>query len=357
MSIDYANPHKYIGNFESTYAAFSNDESIRKGAASGGIVTTLLIYLLRRGYVDGVFVSRQFVRNGKIEVESFIATKEEDILDSRTSIYTYFPLEKNFDKIIEFDGKIAIVLLPCHTRMLDILSDNKPQIKEKVKYRIALFCGGVADSILMNKILDKNNININEVSRIYSRRGHWRGTTILEMKDGGEKAISYTKNWSTYKNSFFYSTKKCFSCLDHFGYNADFCCGDIWLKEMKKKEIKHTAVITKHMESDRVFGELVNEGLVTASPVGADFILKGNKRAIIYKYHTATARQKLGRLMGFTHSDSDLLKSKWNHYIAAFFILLNMKLSKNERMMEFVFWLPKKLIYFYMAFIRILISF
>ncbi|RKD32277.1 Coenzyme F420 hydrogenase/dehydrogenase, beta subunit C-terminal domain [Thermohalobacter berrensis] len=357
MSIDFSNPQKYVGNFENCYAAYSSDPVIRKDAASGGIVTTLLIHLLKEGYVDGVFVSRQFVKNGKIAVESFVATKENEILDSRTSIYTYFSLEKSFDKIIKFDGKVAAVLLPCHIKMIEAISRKKPQLKEKIKYKIALFCGGVADDKLMYKILDKNKININNVRRIYSRKGHWRGKTILSMKDGTEKIISYTKNWSTYKNAFFYSTAKCFSCLDHFGYDADFSCGDIWLREMKKKKIKHTAVITKNKEAEKIFAEMIKKGLIKSTSVNVNFILKGNKRAIIYKYHTAEARKRLGKLFGFMHGGKSLSRSKWNHYIASFFILLNMKLSKDEKKMNYIFKIPKKLMYFYMVFIRIFISF
>lgn len=357
MSIDYINPQKYIGRFENCYAAHSNDENIRDGAASGGVVSTLLMYLLNKGYVDGVFVSRQFVKNGKIEVESFVATSEEEILDARTSIYTFFPLEKNFHKIVKFDGNVAIVLLPCHIKMLEVLSRKNPQLKEKIKYKIALFCGGVANDTLMYKILEKNNINIDDIERIYSRKGHWRGKTFVNMKDGSEKTISYTKNWSTYKNAFFYSTTKCFSCLDHFGYDADFSCGDIWLQAMKKKEIKHTAVVTKNEDAEKIFTEMIDKKLVTASSVDVDFVLRGNKRAIIYKYHTAEARKKIGKLFGFKHAGQNLDKSKWNHYVAGFFILLNMKLSKNDKKMNFIFKIPKKLIYFYMVFIRIFISF
>lgn len=357
MALDYSNPQKYIGDYESCYVGYSSDENIRNGAASGGIVSTLLIYLLENKYVDGVFVSRQYVKNGRIEVESFITNKVEEILDCRTSIYTFFPLEKNFKKLLEFKGKIAVVLLPCHLKTLNTLIIKNPELKEKVMFKISLFCGGVADEQLMYRILEKNNINVNDIERIYSRKGLWRGQTYIKMKDKKEKIISYNKNWSAYKNAFFYSTSKCFSCTDHFGYEADFCFGDIWLREMKNDKVKYSAIITKNFFSDCIYNKMIQENLVISTKIDPCKILKGNKRALIYKFHTADARNKVGKLFGIKYFGKYLFKSNWNHYIAALFILLNIRLSKSERIMNYIFKIPKIFMYYYMCFIRVFISF
>lgn len=357
MGIDYSLPKNYIGNFNNCYAAYDKDKNVRDGAASGGIVSSILIYLLEKNFVDGVFISRQFVKNGKIETESFVTTKKEDVLDSRTSIYTFFPLERSFDKIINFEGKIAAVLLPCHIKMIEILSKKNPLLEEKIKYKISLFCGGVADDTLMYKLLEKNNIDIENVDRIYSRKGHWRGKTYIKMKDGSNKTISYTKNWSAYKNAFFYSTRKCFNCQEHFGYGADFSCGDIWLNEMKKKDIKHTAVITKNKETDKIFNDMISDNVIVSKKVTSEFIMKGNKRALIYKYHTSDARKRLGPLFGIKYTRNSLYKSNWNHYLASLLILINITISKDEKKMKYVFKMPKKLTYLYMVFIRLLLSF
>ncbi len=237
-ALDYESPEKYIGNYSNIYMGYSSREDIREGAASGGVVSTLLIHLLSIKEVDGVFISRQKVIDDRIEVECFIAETEEEILDSRTSIYTFFPLEKHFNKIESFEGNVAAVLLPCHIKMLESMKNKRPELYSKVKYKFALFCGGVANNDLMYQVLKQNSIDIKYVDRIYARKGHWRGVTYIQMKSGEERKISYTKNWSTYKNAFFFSTPKCFSCKDHFGYTADFSFGDIWTKEMKRKKQK-----------------------------------------------------------------------------------------------------------------------
>jgi len=356
MGINYKDPGFYMGPVTASYAAYANDEGIRDGAASGGVVSSLLIYLLQNGYVDGAFVSRQYMNDGRIEVDSFVATTPEEILDARTSIYTYFPIEKNYAKMKEFKGRIAAVLLPCGVNSLEVYISKNPELKDRVPYVISLFCGGVAEEALMQRILKKSRIDPKSIERIYSRKGHWRGATVIKMKDGTERQISYTKNWSTYKNAFFFSHGKCFSCTDHFGYKADFSCGDIWLQEMKKVDIKHTAIVAKNDKANQIIKEMQAKNLITAKEVTPEFVLRGNKRAIIYKFHTAEARKKLGPRYGIRYIGDPPAKSNWNHYIAAWFILHNMKASKSEKSIDRLFKIPKRLIYLYMVFIRVLIN-
>lgn len=357
MKLDFSNPKEYIGDYTNTYITYSCDEKVRSGCASGGSVSSLLIFLLEKKYVDGVFVSRQKVEEGKIVVESFVATTRQEILDCRTSIYTHFPLEKSFHKIAEFKGSVAGVFLPCHLKMLDIIGKKQPELINKIKYKIALFCGGVAEDILMEKVLQRNHIALSNVDRIYSRKGHWRGQTYIEMKDGTEQVMSYAKNWCTYKNAFFYSSRKCFNCDDHFGLEADFCCGDIWLTEMKKEKVKQTAIIAKNNTANKILEQMKEDKSIVIQTIPAEKILKGNKRALVYKFYTAEARKKYGYLIGAHYTKPVKVKSRWNHRLAARIIVFNMKWAKSKKYEKYIFKLPKKLMYLYMCLIRALLSF
>ena len=87
MKIKKGNIHYFLGNFENCYVGYSNEEKIRNGAASGGVVTAIVIYLLKKRRIDGVLVSQIEFNNGQINARPFIAKNEKEILDSRTSIY------------------------------------------------------------------------------------------------------------------------------------------------------------------------------------------------------------------------------------------------------------------------------
>ena len=341
---------KYIGKTTGTYAGYMNDENIRGNSASGGMVTGMLLHLLKTGQIDGALVARQKVQDGKIVVESFVATTEQDIRDCATSIYTEFNL--NFKAVETFGGKVAVVCLPCQLKIIEVLDEA---VKSKIVFKLCLFCGGVAKPRLMERILLKNNIDISDVARIYSRKGHWRGNTIVEMKNGKEKQLSYKYNWSVYKNAFYYSAPKCFRCQDHFGYASDISFGDIWLSEMKKNPIKHTAMVVRNEKGTQLVREMRRSAHVAAfSP---ERIQKGNKRSLIYKFKTAEARRKLGAKRDMKGPVGDLEKSKWNHRLAARLITRNMVRSKNEAKMDRTFKKNSKLMFLYMGFIRLLLSF
>lgn len=344
---------KYIGYVKNSYACYSANEDIRKGAASGGVVSQTLIYMLETEQIDGALVSKQCVKDGKIKVDSFIATTKQQILDCRTSIYTNFDLYAGLKKLEDFDGQAAVVCLPCHLKYLK----NKPELNKKIKYKLCLFCGGVAQPRLMERVLEKNNIDITNVKRIHSRKGHWRGNTIIEMNDDTVESISYKYNWATYKNAFYYSSPKCFACMDHFGYDSDFSFGDIWLKEMKEKDIKHTAILTRNNESDDIIKNMLNENVLSGGKFSAAKIQKGNLRAVVYKYKTAEARTRLGKNYGINGPKIVLDKSKWNHVLVSKIIIRNMQRSKDESKMDKTFKKSQKLMFMYMAFIRVLLSF
>src|SRR5665647_1117745 len=156
---------------------YSNDVEIRQGAASGAIVSSILTYLLEKREIDGALVSKQIMADGKIKAQSFIAKNSEEILDCRTSIYFDFPFKKSFNDILEFDGRVGIVALPCVLEALEKWQADYPQLKEKIPYRIALYCGGNNSPEMVEKVLKKNKIKLDEIERIYFRKGLWRGLT------------------------------------------------------------------------------------------------------------------------------------------------------------------------------------
>ncbi|MEX1307794.1 MAG: polysaccharide pyruvyl transferase family protein [Eubacteriales bacterium] len=345
-----AEKEKYIGKVKSSYAGYMLDENIRGNAASGGMVTGMLLQLLKTGQIDGALVARQHVANGKIVVDSFIATSAQEILDCSTSIYTEFNI--NFKALEAFDGKVAVVCLPCQLKIIQALDKN---IQDKIAYKLCLFCGGVAKPRLMARVLEKNHIDIHAVERIYARKGHWRGNTIVVMKNGEEKQLSYNYNWSVYKNAFYYSAPKCFRCQDHFGLSSDISFGDIWLAEMKDNPIKHTAMVARNDRGEKLVGAMEKAAHITKFL--PERIQKGNKRSLVYKFKTAEARRNIGAKYGMKGPMVDLEKSKWNHRLAARLIIKNMLRSQDETKMERTFKKNAKLMFLYMGFIRLLLSF
>lgn len=61
----------------------------RANAASGGMVTALLCHMLETGEIDGAWVTRSEIKDGKLGYKTFIATTREELMESSSSVYMY----------------------------------------------------------------------------------------------------------------------------------------------------------------------------------------------------------------------------------------------------------------------------
>lgn len=356
MSINYSTPEKYIGEFEQIYLGYATDGQIRNGAGSGGITSAVLVYLLENNFVDGVLTSRTIMVDGRVSAKAIIATTKQEVLDSRQSIYMDFNYTKSIREVIEFDGTIAMVGLPCHYEILKKMYAKYPILHEKIKYKIALFCSGVPKYNMIHSVLESRGIQESNIEKFYFRQGHWRGQMKTVMRDGTSRAFSYMNNYGIYKNSYFDMLTRCSLCHNHFGYDADLSVGDAWLKEMKGNPIKHNLFIAKSRRMNELIKQMVEHKAIYASPANAHQVLKAQKRPLIYKFYAAEARKKVGRWFGFDLNIEIFDKSKINHYVAAFFISLNMKMCHFPGARKVIYKIPKKLMFLYMGFIRLLLS-
>jgi len=150
----------YLGSVGDVYKGYANDPKIREGAASGGIVSALLIDLLEKGEINGALVSRCVVKEGSLRAETVLATIRSQILECRTSIYCDFKSigQELIEKIKDFDGKIAVVGLPCDLKGMCRLMDRDPCLRDKVRVLIGLFCGHNSQKELILRVLGQKGI-------------------------------------------------------------------------------------------------------------------------------------------------------------------------------------------------------
>ena len=84
-------------------------------------------------------------------------------------------------------------------------------------------------------------------------------------------------------------------------------------------------------------------------------MLLGQKRALVFKFNCAKAKEShLLRMNKDVYLDTDSL-CKWNHRLAYYLANKNFCFSKNNYLL--LRKIPMLLIYYYMCFIRVLLSF
>lgn len=348
--LDLKNPDKYIGSHIGCKKGYATDEAIRANAASGGMVTALLCNMLKNKEIDGAWVTKTAFENGELTYKTYVATTKEDICDASSSVYMNIPLLKHIDVIRNFDGKVAVVMTPCMLRGLDAILSRDEELKNKVVLKLGLYCSGNHSPKATTLSMEKSGVTGENAKRLYYRRGHWRGTSSVIYDDDSTKEFSYSKTICAYKNAYFFEKDSCMSCQDHYAACSDISFGDIWLKEMKGNPIKHTSCVIRSQKAYDMMNQAISDGDIMATHISDRDMVRSQKRALVFKFNLASAKSKHTKIKMDT---SD--KCKWNHKLALKLAERNKKFSEEHY--DKLAKIPTKIIYYYMCFIRVLLSF
>jgi coenzyme F420 hydrogenase subunit beta len=141
------------------------DENIRMAASSGGMVTSLLVFLLKSGTIDGAIVTKMSEADPLLP-NVFLATTEEQIIAAAQSKYCPVPVNMAIKQVIDKNLKIAVVGLPCHIQGLRKLELQNPKLKEKFILHLGLFCGHNTSFLGTEFVLEKMGIKHCEIKKL-----------------------------------------------------------------------------------------------------------------------------------------------------------------------------------------------
>lgn len=228
---DVTNP---MGTAITAYAGFSKDKKIRQYAASGGFITSFLLFLLENGYVDGALVSR---RNG-IVGESYIATTRQEIINSKTSIYAPVDFTKGLKELNETScQKIAIVGLPCQIQAITNWAKINNKVANKIFIKIAIVCGKTPSTHAYKYISKKIGFKYDNIKSVCNRGDGWPGYMIINYQSGQYKTPYRSKmSMGSVLSSPYLCNRGCLSCIDGLGVSADLSVCDAWLKKYTQKK-------------------------------------------------------------------------------------------------------------------------
>jgi len=261
----------YIGYFINTYIAYSSNNYIRYYSSSGGVVSTLLLYLLLKNYVDAVVtVCDTADERGFFEPRPCMIDSAQDFLKKYRYIagsrYRSVPLNEILRNLADNEKirSIAFVGLPCHIRGLKSLLKINDKLRKKDLIIIGLFCNNCptsnAQKYLLAKVAKLKSWEVDKVTRIIYRGRGWPGFLTIELKDGH----NVIKPFFDYRDSGFgqfFAHKRCLVCTDQTAELADISVGDAWLPEfINKDKIGTSIVITRSTLGDRILNEATNEG-------------------------------------------------------------------------------------------------
>ncbi|MEA2013062.1 MAG: Coenzyme F420 hydrogenase/dehydrogenase, beta subunit C-terminal domain [Verrucomicrobiota bacterium] len=256
--------HPLMGVVQDTGIAFSANTVNRKNAASGGVITEILIHLLEVGEISGAIVLQQGRENPEY-ASPLIATTSKEILKSAQSIYAVTPILNILPEIKSFNGTLAMVGLPDQIAAIRMLQATGFEAVQKIKYFIGPYVGTNMYQGAIRSFLKSHGVSNNEkIQKISWREGEWPGYLEVKMEDG--RVFQAEKFYYNYLIPFFIC-KSCLITPDFTNELTDISVGDAWAPNLESKGEGYSVVITRSSKGKKVIDDMVENKKIEYDPV------------------------------------------------------------------------------------------
>lgn len=245
-----------IGEYHKIYLAHAGNGGVRFNATSGGVINTLVRYLIDKNIVECVLMTK-YSETSPVKASPVIVNKSnaEDLLNNPrdyASRYVSVPVLSELNKIIKMK-RIAVVGTPCQISALNILEKlyNIDIIK------IGITCSGGMSNKATEQYKQMQHL---PESKMYYRGDGWPGKNSLCH---GETILKFPHQGSLFERMFssqIFKNPGCRYCHDHFAEEADISFFDFWDKEEQKTEtIGNSSVIVRSQELVDIIGKMAYE--------------------------------------------------------------------------------------------------
>jgi len=219
----------FDGHYLESYTAYSNDPDIRKNSASGGLITNLIIELIKNKEFDVAFVLDFDRFNGK--PARLKATNDiNEILNAAKS--KYIPASVyNIIKVLrkKDDRRFIIVGTPCQIHGIKKFI-KRFNISEENLLFLGLFCEKTLNFNIIRYFEDiygKSNEKLIKFEFRTKEKYGWPGNTKLYFDSGREIIIDKRVRMQLKK---FFQLNRCLFCVDKLNRLADISFGDCYIE-------------------------------------------------------------------------------------------------------------------------------
>ena len=234
-----------INGYINAYSASTTKDEIKSVRQDGGIVTSLLEYLLKNKLVDAIIAVRH--SKEKWRPEPVIIDNIKDLYETSGTKYANASTLNIIEKTKKYE-KVAVVGVPCMMNALEkgtLFPSGVPFFKN-IKYKIGLFCmESFPYEGVLNLIKEQFEQDFNKVTKMDISGGKF----IIYLESGEDLKVPLKEVKS-------YARYNCHFCEDLTADCADISVGSIgspggW-----------STVITRTKLGDKIFKGAIKKGLI-----------------------------------------------------------------------------------------------
>lgn len=265
-----------LGIFKECLRGYAIDDKIRTGASSGGAVSAIVSYALKKGMIDAALLVGW---SGKWpwRSEPMIVTAPNEVCRSVRTVPEMSPVNALLGEAIDKRGykSVGIVGLPCHIHALRKMQlYNKPaNLVKHVEFMIGLFCGSTYYFKGIEHFI-KELGGISELEDITKMdyRGGARDHLVL-TKDGKIRHVgSHHTQTCYFLAPATYKRDRCLMCIDFSSELADLSAGGVFQK-VDPADIRKTAILVRTTKGKTLIEGAIKEGYVSVEDHNPELIL------------------------------------------------------------------------------------
>ncbi len=234
-----------INGYINTYSASTTKDDIKKVRQDGGVVTSILQYLLENKLVDAIVAVQH--SEEKWKPEPVIVDDLKDLYKTGGTKYANASTLAIIDKAKKYD-KIAVVGTPCIMNAIEkgtLFPSGLPFFKN-IKYRIGLFCmESFPYEGVLNLIKEQFQKDFNKVTKMDISGGKF----IIYLDSGEDLRVPLKEVKS-------YARHNCHYCEDLTADFADISVGSIGSPS------GWSSVITRTKIGEKIYKEAIEAGLI-----------------------------------------------------------------------------------------------
>ncbi|HLB42254.1 MAG TPA: Coenzyme F420 hydrogenase/dehydrogenase, beta subunit C-terminal domain [Gammaproteobacteria bacterium] len=283
-----------LGQVKAVRIGYAAKETIRHHAASGGIITATLLYLLHQSLIDDAIVVKQDSDHPEIP-KVVITHHPEEIISCAQSVYVPVAMLETLS-ILDLNKRYAITCSPEQAAALRYLQHNGHKQAQQIHYVLGHYTGTSLYPDAIRAFLSARGVAKNDkITALKWRAGQWPG--YLEIKLASGKLIRAMKFYYNYLIPFFI-TQTSLQSMDFMNEFADLSVGDAWSPHYETKKMGFSVFTTRTQAMEEIIVSMLQQGWLVAEAIDPAQSLNMHGHMLDFKKRGSYIRNRIRSLLG-----------------------------------------------------------
>ena len=272
----HSNIHdEFWGKYLEISEGWATDREIRFHASSGGVVSSLAVYLIQEHIVDSILQVGASSDDYCYNILKVSNNREEVLNNAQSryapalSLYTVKQILDESNKSFAFIGKA------CDIAGMKNFIETYPEYKGRIRLFVSIICAGMP-SLRGTKEAIKLSGQEKEPTTLKYRGDGWPGLFKAKWDDGTEFSLTYHESWGKILGK--HLNFRCKVCADGIGSLADISVGDSWntkdgYPDFEEKDGK-SLIFARTSKGLNCLIDAANKGYIENKQMGDEGVLK-----------------------------------------------------------------------------------